>query len=285
MRRFRWALLALALFPLVSCGGRGAHQVLEATTSNLAEVKSGDLRLAMMASAGASGEERPVGFEVTGSFAEAAAAGELPVARLRRTRVVGGPLEPTTFVSTGKRAFLEVGGTAYEIPESQVQSLRARDVPEKSAGGLQRLDLAGWARAPEMTDGGQVDGAPVQRVAGRVDVARALSDILAVANQVGAAPDEGLRPIDGDGARRLERVVRSSHLEVFTGKEDRLLRRLRLDVTFAAAAADLQDLEVALGPLAGSRLHLEMELSGFNRKVDVQAPLGARPLSELRGRP
>lgn len=282
-RASRWALAALAGAALLACGGTSAQEVLDATASNLAKIRSGDLRLVMTASAGAGGEERPVGFEVAGAFATARQAGELPVARLRRTRVVGTSRESTTFVSTGRQAFLVVDGKAYEVPEPELEGLRAAEGSEEEAAGLARLEVAEWARSPEVADAGRVGGAPVQRVTAEVDVAKALSDVVAVANQVGASPSEGLAPIDADGAKRLERAVRSARLEVLTGKEDRLLRRLRLDVTFAPE--DLGELEAALGRLAGSRLHLEIELSGFNRKVDVDPPAGARPLSELGQRP
>ena len=279
MRRLLVPTAALALSVLAGCGGGEAKGALEKTTSNLAKIGSGDIRMRVTASAGAEGAERPVGFEVDGAFSGPSRAGELPVARLRRTRLVGDVRETTTFVSTGQKAFLELGGKAYELPEAQLRGLRATGGPEERGSGLQRLEVAKWARDPEVADAGQLDGVAVQRVTGAVEVAKALDDIVAVGNQLGAGGDQALRPIDAEGARRVERAVRSSRLEVVMGKEDRLLRRLRLDVTFAAA--DVQGLEAALGPLAGSRIHFEIDLAGFNRKVEVQSPAAPRPLSEL----
>ena len=263
------------------CGGGGAS-VLDDTTANLAKVRSGDLRMAMTATAGAEGAGRPVGFEVMGPFSVAAAAGELPLARLRRTRVVGTALEPTTFVSTGQRAFLEVDGEVYELPPDQVEPLRAKEAPKGGGGGLRRLDLGKWVVEPTVSDGGQLDGTTVQRVTGAVNVVKALNDIVAMAEVVGAAPDEGLRPVDPAGAERVNRAVRSSSLEVLTGTEDRLLRRLRLDIVFAAG--DLAGLQQALGSLAATRLHFELDLSGLNRKVEIPVPAQVRPLSELQRR-
>lgn len=281
------ALLMVAAGVLVvgmlgaGCGG-GATSVLDDTTANLAKVRSGELRMAMTATAGAEGEGRPVGFEVTGPFSVASKVGELPLARLRHTRMAGKALEPTTFVSTGQRAFLEVDGKAYELPPDQVEALRAREAPEGGGAGLQRLDLAKWVVDPKVGDGGRLDGTPVQRVTGAVDVVKALNDIVAVADAVGTASDEGPRPVTPAGAERVKRAVRSSTVEVVTGRDDHLLRRLRLDVTFATG--DLEGLEEALGPLAGTRLHFELDLSQLNRQVEVEAPTSARPLSELRDR-
>ncbi len=256
--------------------------MLDDTTANLAKVKSGDIRMAMTATAGAEGEARPVGFEVEGPFSVASAVGQLPLARLRHTRVVGKTLPPTTFVSTGQRAFLEVDGKAYELPPDRVEALRAKEAPKGGGAGLQRLDLAKWFAEPKVSDGGRLDGAPVQRVTGAVEVVNALNDIVAVADEVGTATGEGLQPVDPAGAERVKRAVRSSALEVITGKDDHLLRSIRLDVTFAAN--DLEGLQQALGPLSGTRLHFELRLSGLNRKVEVAAPASARPFSELQSR-
>ncbi len=276
-----FVLIAAVVALGAGCGG-GGESVLEDTTAGLAKIRSGELRMAMTATAGTEGEGRPVGFEVAGPFSVPSAAGELPLARLRRTRVVGTALEPTTFVSTGRRAFLEVDGKAYELPPEQVQALRAKEAPKDGGAGLRRLDLAKWGVEPTVGDGGRLDGVPVQRVTGAVDVVKALNDIVAVADDIGSARDEGLRPVDPASGDRVKRAVRSSTFEVITGKDDHLLRRLRLDVVFAAG--DLQALQQALGPLAGTRLRFELDLSGLNRRVEVAEPAQVRPLSELQVR-
>lgn len=274
------AVLVAVGFLGAGCGGEAS--VLDDTAQNLAKVRSGDLRMAMTAMAGPEGDGPPVGFEVTGAFSVASAEGELPRAHLRHTRSVGKALEPTTFLSTGQRAFLEVEGEAYELPPSEVEALRAREAPKGGGAGLQRLGLAKWIVEPTVGDGGVVDGVAVQRVTGAADVVAALNDIVAVADAMGSAPGEGLRPVDPAGAERVKRAVRSSAVEVITGRDDHLLRRLRLDVVFAAG--DLEGLQEALGPLAATSLHFELDLSGLNRKVEVTAPPQVRPLSELQRR-
>jgi hypothetical protein len=273
------AVAALAV-STAACGVGGARSVLDETHENLSGVRSGDLRMSMTASAGTEGSERPVGFEVAGPFSVPANMGELPLARLRRTRMVGTALEPTTFVSTGQRAYVEVDGKAYELPEEQVTGLRAQEAPRGGGAGLSRLELSKWAVDPKLSEAGSVGGVPAQRVTAAVDVVKALNDIVSVANDLGTGPDEGLRPVDAGSAERVKRAVQSSSLEVITSKDDRVLRRLRLDVTFAAA--DHESLASALGPLTGTRLHFEVELSGVNRKVEVPSPADPRPLSELR---
>jgi hypothetical protein len=59
-------------------------------------------------------------------------------------------------------------------------------------------------------------------------------------------------------------------VQVYTGKADRLLRRLSVQ-------ADLRDR--ATGKRA--RMDLDVTFRGVNESQDVVAPQGARPLSEL----
>ena len=281
MGRLVAAVLVLALAAATAgCESTEAQSVLEKTDANLDDITSGELRLRMVATAGPGSEDRPVGFELQGPFALATRKGELPVARLRLTRLTGRAQEQTTFISTGQRAYVEVDGTAYELPDAQVDQLRAKEGGK--VGGLEALDLVGWARDPVMTEAGQVDGVPAQRLTSEVDVVKALNDVVSFAADVGAGQDTGIRKVEGEDAEHLRRAVRQSHLEVVTGKPDRLLRRLRLDI--GLAAPDVQRLEAALGPLAAARLAVEVDVSDPNRKVTVDAPPRPRPLSELQGR-
>lgn len=279
LRRLAAVAVVVALPGAASGCGRGPANVLKETTAKVRTITSGDLRLRVAASAGADGEERPVGFEVEGPFALPAKEGRLPLARLRYTRLAGEALAPATFVSTGERAFVETGGEAYELPAADVDGLRARRGTERPRAGLDQLDLAGWARHPTVVDAGVEGREPLQRVSAGLDPVKALNGIGALAARLGRGEDAGLGRIEGADAARLRRAVRSAHLEVLTGKRDRVLRQARIDVTFDARRAGR--LRSSLGRLAGVRLTLDLAIARPNRRVDVQAPAEARPFSEL----
>lgn len=270
-----FSLAALGALAAGGCGRGGAAGVLDETSSKLGDITSGELHLRLVASAGTEGEERPVGFQLDGPFALPAKEGTLPKARLVLTRLRGTPGEPTVFVSTGEQAFLEVGGSAYQLPPAQVASLRGG---EPGKGGLDGLDVADWAREPKLSDGGSLDGVKVERVTGGLDVVEALNDLVEVATRVGGG-DAGLQTIEGKAAEQLRRAVRTARLEVVTGAEDRLLRRLRINVVLAAPEPELAK---ALGPLAGTRLTLELDIAKPNQRVSIDPPERPRPLGELR---
>lgn len=273
------AAVAAVVALSAGCGPRGAAGVLDETASKMGEISSGQLRLRLVASAGVDGRERrPVGFELDGPFSLPSKKGMLPLARLSLTRLRGGVGEPTVFVSTGDKAFIEVGGSAYELPSDQLSSLRGG---EPGKGGLEGLDIADWAEKPKVTKGGSLDGVAVERVTAALDVTEALNDLVDVAARLGAGAGTGLRRIEGKSAEQLKRAVRSARLEVVTGAEDRLLRRLRIDVTLLAPEPRLVE---ALGPLAGTRLELELDIAKPNQPVKIDPPRRARPLEEFTGR-
>ncbi|MEA2228242.1 MAG: hypothetical protein QOF04_1872 [Solirubrobacteraceae bacterium] len=256
------------------CGGGGGDDgadVLRQTSANLAKVTSGDLTLRFVMRPQEGGDDQGVGVELRGPFS-LAGDGPLPVARVAYTQIAGGRRLPATFISTGRAAFVEVGGTTYRVPASRTKGVRFG----RRGRGLDalQLDARRWVRAPKVSDGPIVGGEATDRVTGDLNTGPALADLLGAAQRAGGGG--GLTAQDG---RRLAQTVRRSSIEVLTGTKDRLLRRMRV-------RADL-DVPESLRRQAGGRaaLHLEFELGVArpNRAVTVTAPKDARPLPKRAG--
>lgn len=245
------------------------------TAENLEELRSGILELRVVSEPGPGDDDAAqAGFELMGSF-QLPEEGELPVADLRYMDLsLDEPVEQG-FISTGEAAFIEVDGSAYELPPEQTGSLLG------GAGGggaiFEGADVGEWIIDPVLATGEALDGAEVDRVTGEMDVVAALNDLITIAQRFGGAA--GFEPIEGDEARRLENAVRSSRIEVISGAEDRLLRRLLIDVDLALD----EGLELAevLGPLGGASFTLDMSISEPNQPVEVEAPTDASPFEEL----
>lgn len=115
---------------------------------------------------------------------------------------------------------------------------------------------------------------------GEVDVAPVVTDLIGRAEQLGVPREAvGGGALRGASEERLDRAVESSSVELLTGREDRLLRRLRLGVELDPKAAT-QD-GVALGDAEAVRIDAEVAIDRPNRPVDVEAPRDARPASQL----
>jgi hypothetical protein len=271
MKRLAPLLVALTLAPtLAGCGGGGSEDVLSETASNLGEIESGVLVLRVLVE-GTGDVEGQVGFELDGPFA-LAKEGKLPLAEIAYRKIAGDETAEATFISTGERAFVETAGQTYELPDAMVAGLRAPEGGGQAVEGLEELEIGDWIIEPETTDGGQVGGAETDRIRSRLDVVAAVNDMLELARRLGA-PDLG--KLEGDGAEQLRRSVRSSSIDVFTGREDRLLRRLAIDVEFGATGPP--ELEQVLGELGGAHVVFDLEIGEPNEPVEVAAPTDAQP--------
>lgn len=269
------AAAAAALMVVLASCATDATDVITETADNLEELRSGALELKVSTTNGAEEEDQAeAGFELSGSF-QLPEEGELPVADLEFTDI--GADQPVTrgFISTGDQAFIEVDGQAYELPDEQTQTLRGGGGSDE--GIFEGAAVGEWFIEPELEEGAELDATEVDRVTGELDVVAALNDLFEVAGRFGQA--SAFQPIQGEEAERLENAVESSHVEVVSGTEDRLLRRLLIEVDLAInEEVEIREL---LGPLAGVSFTIEMSISEPNQPVEVSPPADPLPIEEL----
>lgn len=276
-RAFAAALLVIAAL-VGGCGsGPSAEEVLAETADRLGDIRSGTLALSLTVAGRDGDPASAAGFELRGPFS-LEGPGPLPVARLDYTQIAGAERETVTLISTGDRAFVEVDGRAFDLPPEQEASLRdvLEDVGEEGAG---ELPLDDWIEAPRLSDGGRVDGAATDRVDARLDVPAAVNALSALANGTGASAGGMLPRVTDADAEMLERSVRTAQLELRTGAEDRLLRRLAVDLDFALAPPPA--LQPRLGRLVGLQIDFRLGIDRVNAAVSVEAPEDVLPSSAL----
>jgi hypothetical protein len=223
------------------------------------------LRLSAMTRAGAD-----TGFQISGPFS-LPEDDSLPTADLTIEQLGVQAGQAVRFISTGDAAFVEVEGTAYELPGAQAESLRG-DPQAAEEGPFDQLELDTWVSDPETSESGTVDGVKTETLAGRLDVVTAANDLFDMARFFGTTT---VPEIEGEEAERLRSAVESASLEVVTGRDDGLLRRLHIDVDLAAGAPDR--LEPALSELLGVRFQLLLEIADPNEPVEVEPPRESLP--------
>lgn len=274
-------LLVTALVSLLALGSAcsratEAEKVTEATADNLGKIRSGELSFRLVTGAGEQARpEGEVGFELAGPFALPEPGG-LPVARIDYTQLAAGRRATTQVIATGTKAYVRVGGSVYELPPAQVESLRA---PKTDKGqGFSSLKIDEWVDEPQLSPGEEIDGAPTDRLQGPIDVVRTLNDLFAFGRQVGAA-ELAVPEIRGEDADQLRRVTQAATIDLLTGRRDRLLRRLAVDVRLAAEVPPR--VKDALGQLAAANIRFELGVQRVNTPVQVPEPTGALPASAL----
>lgn len=219
-----------------------------------------------------------VGFELQGPFS-LEGPGELPVARIAYTQIRGSERGTVTVVSTGREAYVEVNGQAYELPPEQAARLRQAGQELEQGEGLGELGVDDWIQEPELSDGGAVGGTETDRIDAKLDVSAAAQDLVELGRGLGQGSLERLSDAD---EQTIERATRSARLQLFTGKEDRLLRRLDIDVDLGFDVPS--DLRTALGSLVGARIDFELSVDDPNRPVKVEEPQAFAPTRSFRGR-
>jgi hypothetical protein len=268
-------LAVVAVAALGACTTASAspsEKLLRATQDGLGRVRSGHLTMTMVVQPDPT---EPVGFKLDGDFAVPASTGELPVARLEYSRLLGKSSIVSSFISTGTAAYLRDETGTWQLPPDQLASLRAADTG--GAAGLEGLHPARWLKRPRLSAAPATDGVPATRIDGEVDGVAALEDVFAMVRRFGAT-DAVPKSFSAEDRKRLAAAVSRATATVVTGTDDHVVRDLDLDVGFQSVSD--QKLRDALGPLAALDLHFEIQVRRVNQPVSVAAPAGARPLAE-----
>jgi hypothetical protein len=268
MRRVYFLVAALTLV-LVGCGTKqSAQEALSETAANMGKIRSGDLSLELTFRPRGAGK---TGFTLDGPFSfeeEPLVAGRLDYTQLRGEQ----GSETATFVSTGQKAYVIVRGQAYELSPDTSAQLRVAST-QLSSSGLGSLDVGRWFEDPTLEDGGEVGGTETDLIRARLNVVEVVNTLVGIASQVRG---ESVAPVTGDDADQLRGAVESAQAEIWSGKDDRLLRKLELNIHFNAQQAPER-----IRNLIGVAVHFEVEIDDPNKDVAVEAPANALPYSDL----
>lgn len=266
----RRGVVALAVAAVVctasGCGGSSgnAKRELQQTLQRLGRIHSGDLTLRLVVTPN-TGSRGRVGFAIFGPFALRAKG--LPVLDVRYTQTTGSHQATARLVSDGKNAIALVGRRRVALPAAALRQLAAGG--SANGGGIVApLQLDSWLKGPTASNGGTVGGAETDRISGQLDVVNAANGLMNMLRRLGrAAPT-----ITGSSADQLRKAVKSSHVDVWTGKRDHLLRRLLVE---AELAFDVPaELKRAFGEIVGANVAFELAIADPNAPVHVTIPTG-----------
>jgi hypothetical protein len=263
----RALLLALAVVLLAACGGESGdpNTIMRETAAKLGEIKSAKpfrLRIAVDPREG-----NEFGFEIDGAVALCDADDELPRLDVAYTQFAQGKEAVAQLISTGTDSFIEIEGTAYQLPDAQEAELRNACEEVVSEGGLEQLRVDDWVLEPSAEGENQVRG--------RLNVVAVINDLVDVARAFGGSR---LSRLDSDDARRIAEATEESRFELERG-DDGLLRRLELEADLGFDVP--QDLRDALGDVVGAKVTFELSLDDLNTEIEVSAPPNPRPAREL----
>jgi hypothetical protein len=276
------AIAAAVAVAAAGCGsgsstGGDPDAALRATAAKLGSIRSGDLdfRFSIVPKGG---DTEPVGWELKGPFA-LGGSGRPTQFRIDYTQRRGDREATVTVTSSGGKAYVAIGNEAYELPPAQARRLTQAGAALSGGKGLGELDIGGWLRDPELSAGDDVGGDATDRIRADVDVAAAARDLLALARRAGADSLGG--PLSTADAKRLSDAVDHASVDVLTGTDDRLLRRLELQLDLGLAVPE--PLRATLGTIVGAAVDMELTVSHPNEQMTIAAPPNPHPPSEYPG--
>jgi hypothetical protein len=287
VRRLLFLLLFSAV-ALASCGGGEDQDDVQGLLDRAFSggIESADLKLdAELRLEGSPSLERPVRLQASGPFISNE--DKLPSAdiEIKIGSDGGGQTVTTGVLLTGDRAFVKFQDVYYEQPRSQVRranrALRQNRSRESSLSEL-GFDPRGWLADAQDEGEADVAGVETRHVSGRLDVESVLRDFnrfvrrsgRAVGGATGQPPPA---PLSRAQIRSITNAVEDPSFDVYTGKEDGLVRRVSGRVEFKLPESSRAD----VGGIEEGAIEFSLELADVNGDQQIEPPAKARPISAL----
>ena len=306
---FLLCLLAIAV-PIViaGCGGDDSsgedpQAVLDETFNNDTKVTSGDLSLS--ASVNAEGDQGGnFEFSLSGPFqGDPDNENALPQLDWTASASGSGAGQSIDFsgglVVTEDNAFVEYNDQAYEVgtgPFAQLkkafeaQAAQAGDTSsqgtfqEQCATAIEQaggdpaacdIDLESWLTDLSNEGTEDVGGTETIHISGDANIDQILTDIGNLASSVPQASSSGFDPSQLSAASA---AVTDASIDVYSGAEDHVLRKLEANLTIDPSAVAPEGVTVPIGEIT---VNFAVEIDGLNEEQTIEAPSGAKPISEL----
>jgi hypothetical protein len=306
------AICALALpvpAVLAGCGGGDSgsgsdedpQTVLDETFSNDQSISSGNLNLT--AGVDASGDQGgSFHASLTGPFqGEADNPQAIPQLDWTATLKGEGGGESIDFtgglVVTDDNAYVEYNDKAYEVGADAFKQVKdqleaqagSAATPTSFAEGCKQaleqagatdtsgcdIDLESWLTNLSNEGTADVGGTPTVHISGDLDVNNVLTDL---GNLVSAFPGASSSGFDPSQLGAFSDAVTDASMDVYSGEDDHLLRKLDLHLTIdpkaiagGAVAVPIDNIDISFG----------LELTDVNSTQTISAPANAQPISQL----
>jgi hypothetical protein len=278
-------LLSVCVALIAGCGdaqtepassSTDVNTLLRDTFRNLDQVKSADLS----AKLAVDGAGESVNASLSGPF-QSLGKHKLPKVQLA-AKLEGAGQSFTAGVSwLGDKGYVNLNGTNYEVSGLVAKQFQAgyEEAASKQKSGsntalLLGTDFSKWLKNGRNEGEAKVGDTDTIKLTGEADVAQVISDVQRIAQKAGSLNLPGTQQVPTkltpEQEKEIVDAVKKFAIEVYTGKEDRILRKLVVN-------ADLQD----TASKQTSHVVFELTLNGVGEDQDFSAPKNAKPFSAL----
>lgn len=311
----RWLSLLLLVcastFGLAACGGDDSssdsgdvNAVLKETFGAGKEVKSGQLGVSVRVNTkGLESVDGPLALKLSGPF-QSRGSGELPKFDFTAQLDVSGQSLRAGAISADDAGYVRFADQAYQLSDQLYQQFKdgyaeqarcTEENADEDAGVSFRtlgIDPSKWLGDAKAAGEEKVGGADTTHITASIDVPVFLEDVNRILSRTGGqqpedpcADDAASSEGQSGGATQLSEKdrqaiadgVESAAVEVWTGKDDRTLRRLNIKVAFQVP----EDERKALNGLSSGDITFDLSFADLNEDQTIEEPKDAKPLSEL----
>jgi hypothetical protein len=218
---------------------------------------------------------------------------QLPAMDLQLSATGSGPDFSAGAVSIGDKGYVTFAGKPYSVPDNvfarfkrSFEQQQKQDNKSTNNLDLKALGLNpdAWLKNPKNEGDEDVGGATTTHVSSEVDLDALLKDLdnlLRRSNQLGLSQQQ-LQQIpqglNSQSRKQIKDSIKRAKVDIWTGKDDKTLRRLKLDLAFELPAA----LQSQAQGVEGGDIKLDLEVADVNKPQDIKAPANPRPWSELQ---
>lgn len=286
MRAVSVALLALSLAAALSaCGGGSsdASTLLKQTFSGPHTVNSGNLSLTIRVTPAAAAGGAPILLSFGGPF-QSQGPGKLPKSDFNirlNARGAGGQL---SVLSTGTAGYVTVNGTSYRLPPSAFRKLESSFSGLATSQGRSGSNLSGlgihplgWLSDPKVVGDESVGGAQTTHIRATINVPALLGDLNTFLHRASSSSAQIPAALSPATQARLSQEIENPTFDVWTGKQDKTIRRLSIGVTVSLGAT--------LAQLVGAgraQVGLTMQYADLNQPQTISTPTNVQPFSRFQ---
>jgi hypothetical protein len=283
---------AVALVAAIAgCGGGGGGsptQILRDTFGSNKPIHSGRLGFSLGIDAqGLKSLRGPVTLKLEGPF-QGRGAKKVPKFNFTLSVAASGASFTAGAVSTGDKAFLTFAGSNYVLPDNLFSTFQQSFTQSQSKSGGKGSSLSAlgidpmhWLVDPRDAGTQSVGGTDTTHITAGIAVPKLLDDVntlLGKAGQLGAGNVPNVpSSLTAKQRETVQRSVKEASVDIYTGKDDRTLRRLTVTVKLDVPA----ELRSSAGGLSRGTVALDLIFNELNKSQTITAPSGAKPLSDL----
>jgi hypothetical protein len=282
------AVLVAVLAPavLVACGGSGGGssddpaKILSDTFTGTKKLDSGKLDVAVDLT---NTSKQKTSLRLTGPF-QTNGAGKVPSFALTLSIAAAGQSLSAGFTSTGDAAYVTFGGKSYVLDDKTFKSFAdgytkagksGKKTSSSSPLSAFGVDPQRWLNGAKVVGSEEVGGTDTTHVTTGVNVAALVTDVNRLVGKASSATGQKTpQSLSPSEIAATAKTFENAHVDVFTGKDDKTLRRLVLAFDVAGGK-----------PIAGmnlSSVRVSLGFADLNQPQTITAPKDPQPFSDLQ---